>query len=171
MVGETLVVWKFRERPSCWPIVSRSATLPTVAMTAAVPTFSWTYKARQRQQPSPPLMSSAHMRSSAWIPHICAHYYTILVWSIASHLLNCQKNMEIFHWERETKGQHWFSLMEHVWEAKLSPQKVPLHWVWGGLAGKHNVTHHGNEPLSEIVFPGPLILIETWRHLPLQEKT
>lgn len=44
---------RFRERPCCWPIVSRSATLPTVAMAAAVPTFSWTYKAGQQQQLHP----------------------------------------------------------------------------------------------------------------------
>lgn len=52
---------RFRERPCCWPIVSRSATLPTVAMAAAVPTFSWTYKAGQQQQQQPrPLCPRVH---------------------------------------------------------------------------------------------------------------
>lgn len=55
MVGEPMLHdGRFRERPWCWPIVSRSVTLPTVAMAAAaatVPTFSWTYKAGQWQQP------------------------------------------------------------------------------------------------------------------------
>lgn len=53
---------RFRERPCCWPIVSRSTTLPTVAMAAAVPTFSWTYKAGQQQQEQPhPLCPPAHV--------------------------------------------------------------------------------------------------------------
>lgn len=55
MVGEPMLhEGRFRERPCCWPIVSRSVTLPTVAMAAAaaatVPTFSWTYKAGRRQR-------------------------------------------------------------------------------------------------------------------------
>lgn len=40
---------------------------------------------------------------------------------------------------------------------------MPLHWVWEGSAGKHNVTHCGNESLSEILFPGPLVPTEMWR--------